>query len=235
MSGSFCQRAWERTRRLQDAIVDHPFNQALAAGTLDHDRFAFYLVQDQRYLDGFARALAAATTRTPNSGDAAFLARSAHTALVVERELHAGYLEKFGVTPTRATGIETAPSALAYVSYLQATALAGDNAQLLAALLPCFWVYEHVGTTILDRVGDLSTHPYAAWIETYADEDFAASVATLRGIVDRLATEVDEPGREAMFAAFERGCEYEWMFWDAAWRQETWPTARWREGAARDR
>ncbi len=27
----------------------------------------------------------------------------------------------------------------------------------------------------------------------------------------------------ARIAAFERASRYEWMFWDAAWRQEAWP------------
>jgi thiaminase/transcriptional activator TenA len=35
-----------------------------------------------------------------------------------------------------------------------------------------------------------------------------------------------------MTAAFVRGCEYEWMFWDAAWRQEAWPTRGWLERPA---
>ncbi|MQA82814.1 MAG: thiaminase II [Streptosporangiales bacterium] len=224
---SFCETLWDHTGELQAAIVGHPFNRALAAGTLDRDRFAFYLVQDQRYLIGFSRALAVASARSADVDEAAFLARSSHTALVVERGLHADYLGRFEITADEAAAIETAPSALAYTSYLQATAAHGGFPELVAALLPCFWVYEHVGRTILADVGDLGGHPYAAWIETYADDDFAASVATMRGIVDRLATTADEPIRAAMRAAFVRGCEYEWMFWDAAWRREAWPTRRW--------
>lgn len=226
----FCDKAWQHTADLQDAIVAHPFNAALAEGTLDRERFAFYLVQDQRYLVGFSRALATASARAGDVDEAAFLASSAHTALVVERSLHADYLHRFGVTADDVAGIETAPSALAYTSYLAAVALHGSQAELVAVLLPCFWVYEHVGRTVLDRVGDLTGHPYAAWIETYADEEFAASVASMRGIVDRHADAADEPGRDAMLARFVRGCEYEWLFWDAAWRKETWPTRRWVSG-----
>lgn len=224
---TFCDKAWQHTADLQDAIVAHPFNAALADGTLDRERFAFYLVQDQRYLVGFSRALAAASARAGDVDEAAFLARSAHTALAVERSLHADYLDRFGVTADDVAGIETAPSALAYTSYLHGVALHGSQAELVAALLPCFWVYEHVGRTILDRVGDLAGHPYAAWIETYADEEFAASVATMRGIADRYADDTGEAGRAAMLARFVRGCEYEWLFWDAAWRLEPWPTRKW--------
>jgi thiaminase/transcriptional activator TenA len=28
-----------------------------------------------------------------------------------------------------------------------------------------------------------------------------------------------------MLDAFVRACEYEWMFWDSAYRLESWPTA----------
>ncbi|MBO0828898.1 MAG: thiaminase II [Streptosporangiales bacterium] len=223
----FCDKAWQHTADLRDAIVAHPFNAALADGTLHRDRFAFYLVQDQRYLVGFSRALATASARADDVDEAAFLASSAHTALVVERSLHADYLDRFGLTADDVAGVETAPSALAYTSFLAAVALHGSQAELVAALLPCFWVYEHVGRTILDGVGDLADHPYAAWIGTYADDEFAASVATMRGIVDRHAADTEDAGRAAMLAGFVRGCEYEWLFWDAAWRRESWPTRTW--------
>jgi len=218
---SFCIDAWNRTELLQQAILDHPFNQALAAGTLDLDRFHFYLAQDARYLAGFAQALAAASTRADNADEAAFFARSAQTALIAERTLHAGYLEGVDVS-----GIATAPSALAYVSFLHSVALTRGYPELVAAVLPCFWVYQNVGSHIADTVGELAGHPYEKWIATYADEGFAESVDTAKGIADRITA--DNPQCvEAMTAAFVRGCEYEWMFWDAAWRKETWPTHDW--------
>ncbi len=222
---SFCTEVWQATAPLQQAILDHPFNQALASGDLDLDRFHFYLAQDARYLAGFSQALAAASTRAGSPEDAAFYARSAHTALVAERTLHAGYLE--GVDTT---GIATAPSALAYVSYLHSVALTGGYSELVAAVLPCFWVYAHVGTHIAAAVGDLAGHPYEKWIATYSDEEFAASVETAKQITDRVATAAEPAVVDRMRAAFIRGCEYEWMFWDAAWRQESWPTRQWVTG-----
>jgi thiaminase/transcriptional activator TenA len=32
-----------------------------------------------------------------------------------------------------------------------------------------------------------------------------------------------------MLDAFRRATEYEWLFWDSAWRHESWPTRRWLE------
>ncbi|HEX3816061.1 MAG TPA: thiaminase II [Mycobacteriales bacterium] len=224
---NFCAEVWTRTADLQQAILDHPFNRALADGTLDRDRFHFYLAQDSRYLVGFSQALAAASTRAENADDAAFYAHSAQTALIAERTLHAGYLEGIDVS-----GIATAPSALAYVSFLHSVALTGGYAELVAAVLPCFWVYAHVGSHIAAGIGRLDGHPYERWIATYADESFAASVQAAKGIADRVAADAGPAVRDRMTAAFVRGCEYEWMFWDAAWRQEAWPTRGWLERPA---
>src|SRR5579875_609517 len=96
--GGFCDLAWQKTAALQQAICDHPFNKALADGSLPQDRFSFYLIQDSRYLVGFSRSLAAASTRASCPDDAAFFASSSQTALVVERSLHAGYLSGYGIT-----------------------------------------------------------------------------------------------------------------------------------------
>ncbi|MGN9841515.1 TenA family protein [Nonomuraea sp. H19] len=220
----FCDDMWLRTADLMSAIHDHPFNVALGAGTLDRDRFAFYIVQDGRYLEAFSKALATASARATDPADAAFFAQSAHAALAAERLLHAGYVAELGAD---AAGIATSPTCLAYASFLQATALAAPYPVLAAAVLPCFWIYQDVGTTLLRRTGDTPDHPYRKWISTYSDPGFAASVEQAKAIADRLAATADAATREAMAAAYRTAAAYEWMFWDSAWRRETWPTARW--------
>lgn len=226
-AGGFCAGAWKHTAELQRATVEHPFNAALTDGTLDRERFAFYIVQDARYLVGFAQALSAAATRADGPQDAAFLAGNAQAALVEERRLHAGYVEEFGLTEADIAGVPTSPSCLAYTSFLRANALTEPYPVLLAAILPCFWVYQHVGSEILDAVGDIAAHPYRRWIETYADDEFAESVRGARELTDRVAEAADEPVRQRMLEAFTRASEYEWLFWNSAWIREEWPTARW--------
>jgi thiaminase (transcriptional activator TenA) len=218
----FSEQAWKRTERLQQAMLELPFNVELAAGSLSRERFQFYMAQDARYLVGFSRALAVASTRADDHDEVAFFANAAHEAIAVERQLHQGYFDKFG-----SVDAETSPTCLAYTSYLLAVAQTASYAELVAALLPCFWVYHHVGTDILKR--QQGENPYQDWIDTYADEGFGEAVATCRAAVDRAASTVDAPARERMFTAFARATEYEWLFWDSAWRLETWPTAHLRD------
>jgi thiaminase (transcriptional activator TenA) len=223
----FCRAAWERTAALQQAICDHPFNQALAGGTLDPERFAFYLTQDARYLIAFSRALALAAARAPDLEAAAFFAEGAHTALVVERSLHDGELKQLGWDERRTASVPTSPTCLAYTSFLGAVASLEPWPVLVAAVLPCFWVYHHVGSGIAERTAQVSDHPYRAWIATYADEAYAAAVTTVREIADRAAASATAPTVKRMLDTFSRASEYEWLFWDSAWRLETWPTAGW--------
>ncbi|WP_327090014.1 TenA family protein [Nonomuraea sp. NBC_01738] len=218
----FSDDVWARTGALLQAIHTHPFNTALGDGTLSRERFAFYIVQDARYLEAFSKALATASVRASDPGEAAFWAQSAHAALAAERTLHEGYIDEYGLSAADLLGVRTSPTCLAYSSFLEATALSAPYPVLAAAVLPCFWVYQDVGEALQKHSSD--SHPYRAWISTYADPEFAASVATAKGIVDRVAA----PGvYEDMAAAFVRATEYEWMFWDSAWRLEAWPTSQW--------
>ncbi|MFI5615431.1 thiaminase II [Amycolatopsis sp. NPDC051903] len=203
----------------------HPFNEELATGGLSRDRFKFYLVQDARYLAEFARALAAAAAKAPEPSDVAFLAGAAREAIVTEREMHESYFALFELSEAELAAVETSPTCLAYTSFLLATAHTRSYEELLAALLPCFWVYQHVGAGILARQSPGAANPYRAWIDTYAAEEFEATVREARDTLDRAADAANEATREKMLAAFTRACEYEWLFWDSAYRLEGWPTA----------
>lgn len=221
----FCDQAWAHTGKLQRAMLEQPFNVELAAGTLSRQRFQFYLVQDARYLVGFGRALAVAAARSDEVDEVAFFSGAARESIVVERELHAGYFARYGLSESDVDSVETSPTCLAYTSYLLATAQAGCYPELVAALLPCFWVYHHVGTQILRKQQAGTENPFQAWIDTYADDEFAAAVEECKKVVDRAAAVGTEHTRTRMLEAFTRACEYEWMFWDGAYRMECWPTA----------
>ncbi|MGH9054604.1 MAG: thiaminase II, partial [Acidimicrobiales bacterium] len=119
--GPFCDAAWTSVSRLVDAIVDHPFNRALATGDLDSETFTFYVIQDAHYLEGFSRALAAAAVCAPLPEETAMWSGAATEALLAERELHERWLAARGAPAGPSAGV--APTCLAYSSWLQAVAL----------------------------------------------------------------------------------------------------------------
>jgi len=218
---SFTADAWAHNARLIDTIHEMDFNRALSAGTLDADVFRYYVVQDSLYLSGYARALAAAGAKAPDADAMLTFTGSAQEAIQVERALHAEYFAKFGVDPDEARRAEPSPTCLAYTSYMLGLAHVGDYGELIAAILPCFWVYWEVGKRIDAEAA--SDNPYRAWIDTYADESFGEAVQAVIGHVDRAADAAGADTRARMHLAFTRSTQFEWMFWDAAWRREGWP------------
>ena len=92
---------------------------------------------------------------------------------------------------------------------------------VLAALLPCFWIYAEVGRHIHATAS--ADNPYQDWIDTYAGEAFHEAVRQVCHTLDEVAGTVDALTRERMHQAFEMASHLEWMFWDSAWRTEEWP------------
>lgn len=217
----FTEEIWAEAAPVLRAIDDHPFVRELAAGTLSRERFQGYMVQDAVYLRGFGRALAFGAVKAPDAEQILHFSKAAEVAIVVERALHAGFLQQFGVDAAEAEAAEASPTCTAYVDHLLAAAAVGSFGDLAAAVLPCFWIYQDVGTRI--AAGAAAGNPYQAWIDTYAGEEFAAAVARMQAVVDAEAAGAGAAQRESMRARFLRSCRYEWMFWDAAWRMERWP------------
>ena len=219
----FSAEAAAATASLRRRIREMPFNVELAAGTLGSDRFRFYILQDALYLAEYARALAIAGGRSPDADAVARFTRCAEGAIVVERALHEGFFARFGLSHEQVAGSEPSPACLAYTSFLLAAACTQSYEVLVAALLPCFTVYREVGLDIAGRAAP--GNPYRTWIDTYADPAFGETVEAVSAIVDRSATAASPPMRQAMLRAFLRSTQYEWMFWDSAYRREGWPVA----------
>jgi thiaminase/transcriptional activator TenA len=220
---AFSEAANAATEALRGSIRDMPFNAELAAGTLSHDRFRFYILQDALYLVDYARALAIAGARSHETEAVARFAKCAEGAIVVERALHEGYFAIYGLDKADVASSEPSPTCQAYTSFLLAAACTQAYEVLIAALLPCFTVYREVGLSVSGRAAP--ANPFRAWIDAYADPAFGETVTAVSVIVDRAAGEASPAVRRGMLRACVRSTQLEWMFWDSAYRRESWPIA----------
>lgn len=218
---NFSAEAWQQNLPLYEKILAMPFNAELAAGTLREERFRHYIIQDAHYLEGFARALALAAAKGDNTDHIVQFAGASQAAIVVERALHAEYFARFGITSADFAAAEPTPVCEHYVSYLLRIASLESFPVVLAALLPCFWIYLEVGKHIHARA--TKPNPYEAWIDTYAGEEFAAAVQAVIATTDEVAARSSEETLRSMHHAFTRATQLEWMFWDSAYRLAKWP------------
>jgi len=218
---SFARDAWQQNAEIYEIIRTMPFNAELASGTLSEARFKHYITQDAHYLIGFGRALTLAAAKAPDPDRIVQFAKSAEGAIVVERALHGSFFQQYGITPEVFAQTPLSPACHHYVSYLLATAYGEPYEVLLGALLPCFWIYAEVGRDIHARAAPANL--YQAWIDTYAGEEFHNAVQTMIATTDAAAEGASPSLRARMHAAFGMATRLEWVFWNSAYRQESWP------------
>lgn len=213
----FTKSLWEEIKPVYKEILDLPFNRELTAGTLDREIFSFYIKQDALYLADFSRALAIAGTKSTSPDELKDFLEFATGAIVVERSLHDSFLERYQTH----VDVGKSPACFSYTNFLLATTAVEEYPVIVAALLPCFWIYREVGLHIHERATD--QNPYQDWIDTYAGEEFSKSVDRAIEITEEAAGKASEATHKRMVKAFVDSTRLEWMFWDSAYRTEEWP------------
>lgn len=221
MSG-FSHLLRERAEPIWAAQHAHPFVRGIGDGTLDPERFGFWLRQDYLFLIDYARLFATGVLRAPDLSTMTTLAGLLHETLTREMDLHRSLAAGFGITNEVLEGETKAPTTQGYTDFLLRTATTGDYAELLGALLPCMWGYSEIGTE-LARQGMLAEPRYRAWIETYADPEFAELARWCRELTDAACDGLPAPVLERVEAAFLISSRYELAFWETAWSGERWP------------
>lgn len=214
----FSDTLWNGIEDLWQKIRRHPFNEELAAGTLNEDAFRFYLEQDSLYLVDFSRALALLSARFSEPAISRQLLDFSAGALVAERELHQSFLSQYSdARPSRQE-----PACLLYTQFLLATCALEPVEVAWAALLPCFWIYQRVGKEISEARVLGGPNPYQRWINTYASPEFAMTVTNAVQLCDELSTR--NPLQQPRMAEFFRtSTVLEWMFWEGAYRRSVFP------------
>lgn len=204
----------ESSRHGVKAIMELEFIKVLAEGTLPQSQFAYYIQQDAQYLNAYSRVLARASELAPNESEQRFWARGAQNSLEVELALHQDWMQDHHV---EANELSMGPVTKSYTDHLRAVAFDGSYAEVVAAVLPCYWLYAEVGAllTAQYQAKPDAGHPYAAWMESYADVEFAVATQTAIDILIQAGGSQGAKERQKMQAAFDASVQFEIDFFDA--------------------
>ena len=221
----------QRLRKTADLVWEEgyrqPFIRELGAGTLDRDRFAFYLLQDFRYLNDYAKVHALGLAKTDDPEIMRFMLDVQNGALKVETTVHRTYLSSYGITEEQMDNVRQSAFARAYTSNILSIAYGGDIADILVAVLPCAWVYADYGYRLAREFeGTLDANPYKSWVDMYKTNEFWQGSVWLIEHIEKIAAGLDEKRRKELVDIFATGVENEYMFWASAydmqyaWRPE---------------
>ncbi|PWI56919.1 thiaminase II [Sulfoacidibacillus thermotolerans] len=217
---TFTRELRQKADALWQQSFAHPFVTELAKGSLAREKFVHYVLNDSYYLTIFAKVQSRAASKAPDLPTIARLAVHAQSTVEAEHLLHETFFSLLGITPS--TDFIPAPTTYAYTTHLLAVAAEGTFGEIIAAILPCYWLYFEIGERYRNSTPN---HPiYDQWIATYGDEWFGKLVTEQIHLLDVLAQNASEEQRKLMRQHFLRSSEYELRFWDMAYHLESWQT-----------
>ena len=219
----FSQHLREIAEPIWAAQLTHPFVMGLGDGTLPARKFKHYILQDALFLSDLAQVFAIAAEKAPDADSAARFARLAEETLVVERSLHETYGKRWKLTHQQMARVPMAPTNYAYTLHMLQVAQNGSALDATVVTLPCAWIYCVVGRHLLRKGKPPKSHPYRNWLLLYASPEFAEVGRWMRGRVDAWAKRASETEKVHLEQAFIISSRYEWMFWEMAWNEESWP------------
>jgi thiaminase/transcriptional activator TenA len=204
------------------SIEAHAFLRELAAGTLPMNRFTYFILQDYVYLLDFAQVLCLGGAKSADLQTLELFCRHALGAVEVERSFHASFGKTLGLSAKQLDAVPKGPITQAYIGHLQSVARGGTLGELVAAVLPCYWIYGAVGRRLY-RKRPRQPKIYRRWIETYAAEEFQQPVREQIRLMDRLGAAANAAEQRRMADHFALSSRYEFLFWQQAYGLESWP------------
>lgn len=200
-----------------EVCLRHPFVTGIGDGTLDMEKFRYFMLQDYLYLFDYARVFALGVVKARDPELMRVFAANVDAILGGEMKIHRAYMKRLDITEEQVFSIKPALANLSYTNYMLSVAQTGGPMEIVASILACSWSYAEIGQT-LAAIPGAAEHPfYGEWIRGYASEEYAATNQALIELMDSLAADAGEEQLAYLTDVFVNCSRYELGFWDMAW------------------
>ncbi|MGQ9782332.1 MAG: thiaminase II [Nitrososphaeria archaeon] len=198
-----------------DEILRHPFLRELKEGTLPKESFRFFVAQDYIFLKDMSKSLGYMASKAMDNDSKDFLLNMKQSSETIEVD---GIIKLGSILG----GIDFnkvwyAPTCYAYTRHLLYTASSKSFFESIAAVAPCYWSYMMIG----DALEGSPDKIYDEWIKTYRSQEYKTLISKFIDIMNKAGERSPEKMNEAM-NAFLISSEYEYMFWEMAYKKEGW-------------
>lgn len=209
----------EATKEIWLQYNEHPFVKGIENGTLDREKFRYYMIQDYLYLEDYAKTFAVGVAKA-KSLQIANLFGKYISVMNGELNVHQGYLARLGVTQKE---IDTTPRSLdnlSYTSYMLRVAYEEGEAEILGAILACAYSYEVIAKKMIANNPAAAEHEfYGEWVRGYASDAYAEENTVLLDTLNRLTAHYTETQISHLVDIFVACSRYELAFWEMSWNR----------------
>jgi len=216
--GQFTDRLYAATKEIWDGYYSHPFVKGLADGTLDKEKFKFYMVQDYLYLLDYTKVFAVGCSKSEDEETMRYFAEYVWKILDGEMDIHRGYMKRLGIERAEADSTPKSLDNHSYTAYMLKAAYEGGAAEAAVAILSCAVSYEYIGRYIVEHYPDADRHEfYGEWVQGYSAPGYADSNRRLEELVEKLCEGLSPAHLNKLEEIFVVCSRYEAAFWDMAW------------------
>ena len=196
------ERLLEATKEIWDGYNETPFVKGIADGSLDHEKFKYYMIQDYLYLLDYTKVFSIGTAKAKNLDAMRLFAGYTHSILDGEMDIHRAYMTRLGIAKEEAEQTPVALDNLSYTSYMLRVAYEeGEAAKKILAEYPAADKHEF----------------YGEWVSGYASDSYHEDNEVLADLMNRLTEDYSEKRKQHLVDIFTACSRYEAAFWDMAW------------------
>ncbi|MEI6856350.1 thiaminase II [Psychrilyobacter sp.] len=211
--------------KLKEACKDvwheytHPeFIDQLQDGTLDIEKFRYYLKQDYLYLLHYTKCFALMAYKGETLKEIQFALKGTLWITEGELELHSQYKKRGIETHELEESIESI-ECIAYTRYMKDVGMSGDYLDIMIAIASCYIGYGEIGQRLLaDEKTVLEGNPYKEWILMYGGEDYKSSTIEFIETLNSYAEDLSKKKLEKLKFIFGEVTRLEVAFWDMGMR-----------------
>lgn len=212
------ERLLSAAKEIWGAYNKHPFVLGIQDGTLDQEKFRYYIIQDYLYLEEYAKVFALGIAKAKSPETISLFSKYVTLLTEGEMDIHRGYMGRFAVSREELEATPRALDNLSYTSYMLRVAYEEGEAEVLAAILSCAYSYEVIARKIVERNPAALDHPfYGDWVKGYADPHYSEANVLLLEMTDRLTQHYTQQQIEHLTDIFVACSRYELAFWELAW------------------
>lgn len=196
----------------------HPFVLSIQDGTLDREKFKYYIIQDYLYLEEYAKVFALGIAKAKSPEVIQLFSKYVTLLTEGEMDIHRGYLGKFAVSRDEIEATPRALDNLSYTSYMLRVAYEEGEAEILTAILSYAYSYEVIARKIAENNPSALEHPfYGDWIKGYANVHYSEANVLLLNMTDKLTQHYTKQQLQHLTDIFVTCSRYELAFWELAW------------------
>ncbi len=201
-----------------NSYLTHPFITKMADGTLEIEKFKYYMLQDYVYLKDYIKVFAIGSTKSDEFDEIKFFCDNMYAVLDETYKVHIPYMKRLGITEKDIMNVKPHIDNTSYTKYMLYEGQNGDMLSCLIAILSCSWSYAFISKKIVEKNKScLENETYGEWFNEYYCKEYQETNEKLIQKVDNLSNNLSQKTIDKLTEIFVNCSIYEAKFWDLAY------------------